>query len=73
MYKIFDDVKSALIDGLEGLITCKSTPYAADLHNDLFNVGDHYIYYTSAKDATAELGVWQCIGVVQTYEIDHFN
>ena len=73
MCKIFDAVKSALIDGLGCLITGESTPYADDLHSVLFNSDEYYIYYASAEEAIAELDVWECIGVVQTYEQDQFG
>lgn len=69
MCKIFEIVKSALVDG----ITRLDRPYASDLHNELYNETQHYIYSASAKEATAELDVWECIGVVQKYEQDQFG
>ena len=69
MCKIFETVKSALVDG----ITRLDRPYAGDLHGYLYNETQHYIYYASAKEATAELDVWECIGAVQKYEQDQFG
>lgn len=73
MTKIYEDVKAALIDGLDCLIAGKDEPYAGDLHSELYNSNDHYIYYANAKEATAELDVWECIGAVQTYEKENFG
>ena len=67
--KIFETVKSALTDG----ITRLDRPSAGDLHGYLYNAQQHYIYYASAKEASAELDVWECIGVVQKYEQDQFG
>ena len=69
MCKIFEIVKSALVDN----ITTLDRPYAWDIHNPLYNETQHYIYYASAKEATAELDVFECIGAVQKYEQDHFG
>ena len=69
MCKIFETVKSALVDG----ITRLDRPSAGDLHGYLYNETQHYIYYASAKEATDELDVWECIGAVQKYEQDHFG
>ena len=69
MCKIFETVKSALVDG----ITRLDRPSAGDLHGYLYNETQHYIYYASAKEATDELDVWECIGVVQKYEKDQFG
>ena len=69
MCKIFEIVKSALVDG----ITSLDRPYACDLHGYLYSEPQHYIYYASAKEATAELDTWECIGAVQKYEQDHFG
>ena len=69
MCKIFETVKSALVDG----ITRLDRPYADDLHGYLYNETQHYIYYASAKEAVAEIDVWECIGVVQKYEKDQFG
>ena len=69
MCKIFETVKSALTDG----ITHLDRPSAGDLHGYLYNETQHYIYYASAKEATDELDVWECIGAVQKYEQDHFG
>ena len=69
MCKIFETVKSALVDG----ITRLDRPSAGDIHGYLYNETQHYIYYASAKEATAELDVWECIGAVQKYEKDQFG
>ena len=69
MCKIFETVKSALTDG----ITRLDRPSAGDLHGYLYNETQHYIYYASAKEAAAEIDVWECIGAVQKYEQDHFG
>ena len=69
MCKIFETVKSALTDG----ITRLDRPSAGDLHGYLYNETQHYIYYASAKEAAAEIDVWECIGVVQKYEQDQFG
>ena len=69
MCKIFETVKSALVDG----ITRLDRPSAGDLHGYLYNETQHYIYYASAKEAAAEIDVWECIGAVQKYEQDHFG
>ena len=69
MCKIFETVKSALVDG----ITRLDRPYAFDLHNELYGAQQHYIYYASAKEAAAEIDVWECIGAVQKYEKDQFG
>lgn len=62
--KLFDTVKYALLDGITEL----DAPYACDLHYYLYNLPNHFIYHAKAKEATAELDVWECIGVVQDYE-----
>ena len=69
MCKIFETVKSALVDG----ITRLDRPCAGDLHGYLYNETQHYIYYASAKEAAAEIDVWECIGAVQKYEKDQFG
>lgn len=69
MSKIFDTVKSALVDNITNL----NNPLACDLHHHLYNETPHFIHYDNAEEATAELGVWQCIGVVQTYEKQQFG
>ena len=69
MCKIFETVKSALVDG----ITRLDRPSAGDLHGYLYNETQHYIYYASAKEAAAEIDVWECIGAVQKYEKDQFG
>ena len=69
MCKIFEIVKSALVDN----ITTLDRPYAWDIHNHLYNETQHYIYYAHAKEAAAELDTWECIGAVQKYEQDHFG
>lgn len=73
MTKIYEDVKAALIDGLNWLIAGKDKIYAADLHDELFNSDNHYIHYAVAKAAAEELDVWECIGVVHTYEKNQFG
>ena len=69
MCKIFETVQSALVD----CITSLDRPCAGDLHTALYSEPQHYIYYASAKEATAELDVWLCIGAVQKYEQDQFG
>ena len=69
MCKIFETVKSALV----GSLTSLDRPYAGDLHGYLYNATQHYIYYASAKEAAAEIDVWECIGAVQKYEQDQFG
>ena len=69
MRKIFETVKSALVD----VLTSLDRPYAFDLHNELYGAQQHYIYYAHAKEATAELDTFECIGAVQKYEQDHFG
>ena len=69
MCKIFETVQSALVD----CITSLDRPYAGDLHNELYNETQHYIYYASAEEAAAEIDVWECIGAVQKYEQDQFG
>ena len=69
MCKIFEIVKSALVDGITNL----DRPYAFDLHNELYGAQQHYIYYAHAKEAAAELDIFECIGAVQKYEQDQFG
>ena len=69
MCKIFETVKSALVDSIASL----NLPYAGDLHHALYNEPQHYIYYADAKEATAELDMWECVGAVQKYEQDQFG
>ena len=69
MSKIFETVKSALVDNIASL----NLPYAFDLHNELYGAPQHYIYYAHAEEATAELDMWECIGAVQKYEQDQFG
>lgn len=69
MSKIFETVQSAIVDN----ITSLDRPYAWDLHSHLYNEPQHYIYYASAKEAAAELDVWECIGAVQKYEQTQFG
>ena len=72
MCKIFEAVKSALTDGITDGITSLDRPYAGELHGYLYSE-PQYIYYASAEAAAAELGTWECIGAVQTYEKDQFG
>ena len=69
MCKIFEAVKSALVDG----ITRLDRPYAFDLHNELYGAQQHYIYYAHAKEAAAERDIFECVGAVQKYEQDQFG
>ena len=69
MCKIFETVKSALVDG----ITSLDRPYAFDLHNELYGAQQYYVLYANAKEAAAEIDVWECIGAVQKYEQDQFG
>ena len=69
MCKLFETVKSALVDNIASL----DRPYAGDLHGYLYNETQHYIYYADAEEVTAELDVWECIGAVQKYEQDQFG
>lgn len=69
MSKIFETVQSALA----GSLTSLDRPYACDIHSHLYNEPQHYIYYASAKEASAELDVWECIGAVQKYEQAQFG
>ena len=69
MCKIFETVKSALTDG----ITSLDRPYACDIHNELYGAQQYYILYAHAREAADEIGVWECIGVVQKYEQDQFG
>ena len=69
MRKLFETVKSALVCS----ITSLDRPYTCTLHHSLYNEPQHYSYYVDAEEATAELDVWECIGVVQTYEKDQFG
>ena len=69
MCKLFETVQSALVDNIASL----DLPYAGDLHHALYNEPHHYIYYADAKEVTAELNIWECVGVVQTYEKDQFG
>lgn len=69
MCKIFETVKTALVDG----ITRLDRPYAAKLHSHLYNETQYYTLYAIAKDAAAELDTWECIGVVQKYEQTQFG
>lgn len=69
MCKIFETVQSALVDS----ITSLDRPYACDLHSHLYSEPQHFIHYANAKEATAELDIWECIGAVQKYEKDQFG
>lgn len=69
MCKIFETVKSALVD----VLTTLDRPYAGDLHQTLYSEPQHYIYYAHAKEAATQLDVWECIGAVQKYEQDRFG
>ena len=69
MSKIFETVKSALVDS----ITTLDRPCAGDLHHTLYNEPQHYIYYASAEEAAAELDVWECVGAVQKHEQEQFG
>lgn len=67
--KIFEVVKSALLDNLTDL----DAPYACDIHHHLYNENEHFIYYAEAGKAADELSVWECVGVVQKYEQVYFG
>ena len=69
MCKIFETVKSALVDNITNL----DRPYACNLHNELYGAQQHYIYYAAAEEAAAELDTFECIGAVQKYEQDQFG
>ena len=47
--------------------------YGCDLHHELFN-SDHYTTWIPQTEAdTDDLGVWDCIKLVHTYEKRHFG
>ena len=69
MSKIFETVKAALVD----VLTTLDRPSACDIHSHLYSDPQHYIYYASAKEASAELDAWECIGAVQKYEQAQFG
>ena len=69
MCKLFETVKSALVDS----ITTLDRPCAGDLHHTLYNEPQHYIYHADAEEVTAELDVWECVGAVQKYEQAQFG
>ena len=69
MCKIFEIVKAALVD----VLTTLDRPSACDLHTSLYSEPQHYIYYAHAKEATAELDTFECIGAVQKYEQTQFG
>lgn len=73
MTKIFNAVETILKDGLNNWIESENPIYACDLHSELFNSHDHYIYYNSAREALKELGTLECIGAVQMYEKGNFE
>lgn len=65
-------VRELLTNGLDDMIASGYEPYACDLVQELYN-DEHYIYYDSAKAATAELDTWECIGAVQLYEQNEYG
>lgn len=71
--KMFKEVENTLIDGIDNLIGAGHKVYACGLHNELFNSYANFIYYTEAKATAAEIDIWECIGVVQRYEKEHFG
>lgn len=71
MCEMFESLKNAIINGLPNLKGRK--PYACDVYDYLFNEKLAFIHIADAKRVTEELVVWECIGVVQTYEKDNFG
>ena len=67
-YAIFQTAKAAL-DELPFL----DEPYACDLHCDLYNDSEFYIYYAGAEQDLEELGAFAAIGSVQKYEQSNFG
>lgn len=61
--KIFETVKNALLDDLPAL----DNPSAWDLHYYLYIQPEHYIYHADAREAIEELGVWDCIELMEKY------
>lgn len=66
--------------GLSGtVLACLATlsdkvgEYGCDLHNELFNSSQEYIYYADAEKDLEEVGTWTCIDKVISYHNDNFG
>lgn len=47
--------------------------YGGDLHYQLFNSDQEYIFYASAEEDLDEIGLWACIDKVISYHNDNFG
>lgn len=74
-----DSIKNVLIKNV--LATCwefaeeteDRTEYGCDVHHYLFNRKHYTDYIAVAESDTADLGVWDCVRLVQNYERAHFG
>lgn len=51
----------------------KEGVYGCDLHNELFNSSEEYIYYADAEKDLEEVGSWTCIDKVISYHNDNYG
>lgn len=75
----FKILKCAGSDLSRAVLTCleylqdKEGVYGCDLHGELFNSDQYYIYYSDAVKALDEVGMWDCIECVMTYHVENFG
>ena len=63
-----EEARCAIVEALPNY-----TGYGADFHNEVFNI-DYYECYTDrAEKQLEEMGVFDCIHMVQEYEQDNFG
>lgn len=55
------------------VLSDKDGIYGGDLHNELFNTSEEYIYYADAEKDLAEVGIWAMIEKVVSYHNDNFG
>lgn len=71
MCELFNDVKAALLDGLTDLSDARACDLLGLLFDSVSNAP--YLYYADAERVMVELGLWNCLGVIQAYEQSNFG
>lgn len=66
-------VQSTIIENLKTLIEWETTLYACDLHNEIFNTQDIFMYDIDAISFLDAFGTFKAIDKIVTYERDNFG
>lgn len=66
-------ISKKVIAGLVNQLSDCEGVYGCDLHQRLFNEEEFYIMVADAEKDLEELGVFNCIGLVKSYESSNFG